>query len=208
MNSAPAQTRHSLLASATVAPRSTAASVGFSPAAPVIAAITQSAGRCAASIKAPSPAAASMPLPDKRVLQFADRPPGRRPPQTGRRVRAQFVRARRIALRGHRLDAIAFGSRLMQIDRAGADRAGRAEDGDAAHAPPAALSIGAPGLRSCIHHTSRPRAGAIQAAARQCRSAADAAPPPEAVEPIHHAAMARNEVAGILGAELPLDRRI
>ena len=47
MNSAPAQTRHSLLASATVAPRSTAASVGRKPAAPVIAAITQSAGRAA-----------------------------------------------------------------------------------------------------------------------------------------------------------------
>ena len=69
MNSAPAQTRHSLLASATVAPRSTAASVGFSPAAPLIAAITQSAGRsrrfdhgrlagCAASM--PVPASASL----------------------------------------------------------------------------------------------------------------------------------------------------
>ena len=37
MNRPPAQTRHSLLASATVAPRSTAASVGFSPTAPLIA---------------------------------------------------------------------------------------------------------------------------------------------------------------------------
>ena len=51
MNSAPAQTRHSLLASATVAPRSIAASVGLRPMAPLIAAITQSAGRCAASMQ-------------------------------------------------------------------------------------------------------------------------------------------------------------
>ena len=36
MNNAPAQTSHSLLASATVAPRSTAASVGLRPAAPVM----------------------------------------------------------------------------------------------------------------------------------------------------------------------------
>ena len=59
MNRPPAQTRHSLLASATVAPRSMAASVGFNPTAPLIAAITQSAGRCAASTNAASPAAAS-----------------------------------------------------------------------------------------------------------------------------------------------------
>ncbi len=64
----PAQTRHSLLASATMAPRSAAASVGASPAAPVIAAITQSAGRCAASITAASPAPTSMPLPASASL--------------------------------------------------------------------------------------------------------------------------------------------
>ena len=46
MNTSPAQTRHSLLASATVTPRSAAAIAGFSPAAPLIAAITQFAGRC------------------------------------------------------------------------------------------------------------------------------------------------------------------
>ena len=44
MNRPPAQTSVSLLASAMIAPRSAAASVGLSPAAPVIAPITQSAG--------------------------------------------------------------------------------------------------------------------------------------------------------------------
>jgi hypothetical protein len=67
----PAQTRHSLLASATAAPRRTAASVGPSPAAPTIAAITQSAGRSAASISASSPAAASIPLPASASLRAA-----------------------------------------------------------------------------------------------------------------------------------------
>ncbi len=133
MNRPPAQTRHSLLASATVAPRSIAASVGFSPAAPVIAAITQSAGRCAASSRPPSPAAASIPLPAKRVLQFV----------VSRRIgdhgesRADLARdlrqRRRIAPRADRLDAISFRRALDQIDRAGADRTGSAENGDAAH---------------------------------------------------------------------------
>ena len=63
MNTSPAQTRHSLLASATVTPRSAAAIAGFSPAAPLIAAITQFAGRCAASIMALSPAPIAMPVP-------------------------------------------------------------------------------------------------------------------------------------------------
>ncbi|MGY4240727.1 hypothetical protein ACVIIZ_002135 [Bradyrhizobium sp. USDA 4523] len=63
MKISPAQTKHSLLASATVAPRSTAASAGFSPAAPLTAAITQSAGRAAASIIALSPAPHSVRVP-------------------------------------------------------------------------------------------------------------------------------------------------
>ena len=70
MNSAPAHTRHSLLASATTAPRSSAANVGLRPAAPVMAAITQSAGQFAASMTAPSPAAAAMPEPGQALLQL------------------------------------------------------------------------------------------------------------------------------------------
>ena len=68
MNRLPAQTRHSLLASASVAPRSIAASAGSSPAAPVIAPITHSAGRRAASATASEPAAASMPLPESSAF--------------------------------------------------------------------------------------------------------------------------------------------
>src|SRR6185437_6618695 len=74
MKKSPAQTRHSLLASATVAPRSTAASAGFNPAAPLTAAIIQSAGRAAASMIALSPAPHSMRVPAKASFKSASRP--------------------------------------------------------------------------------------------------------------------------------------
>ena len=64
-SSAPAQTRLSLLASATIAPRRTAASAGARPAAPTMAAITQSAARAAASTR---------PLGAGRDLDAACRP--------------------------------------------------------------------------------------------------------------------------------------
>src|SRR5262249_53244254 len=59
MKMSPADTRHSLLASAVAVPCRTASSVGLSPATPTIAAITQSAGRLAASSSASSPLDAS-----------------------------------------------------------------------------------------------------------------------------------------------------
>ena len=60
MKSGPAQTRHSLFASATSAPRRTASIVGARPAAPTIADMTQSEGRAAASLSAEGPAPTSM----------------------------------------------------------------------------------------------------------------------------------------------------
>ena len=63
MTRAPAQTSTSLLASATMTPRRIAARVGASPAAPTIPAITQSAGRCAASTSDAGPQAVSIPVP-------------------------------------------------------------------------------------------------------------------------------------------------
>ena len=71
MNISPAHTRHSLLASATLRPCATAASVGLRPAAPMMPAITQSAGRMAASISAAAPAATSMPVPARRSFNAA-----------------------------------------------------------------------------------------------------------------------------------------
>ncbi len=63
VTSAPAHTSASLLASATRTPRRTAAMVGANPAAPTIAAMTQSDGRAAASTTAAAPAPVAMPLP-------------------------------------------------------------------------------------------------------------------------------------------------
>ena len=94
MNRAPAQTRHSLLASATVAPRSSGGERGLQPG--------RAADRRHHPIgrplrrlrpRAASPAAASMPLPDKRVLQLAIGRRGRRRRQSGRRARARAVPA-------------------------------------------------------------------------------------------------------------------
>ena len=68
VNTAPPETRHSLLARAMVAPCLTAASVGSSPSAPTMAAITSSAGRAAASTTACGPAAHSVPLPASMLL--------------------------------------------------------------------------------------------------------------------------------------------
>ena len=67
----PAETRHSLLASATRAPCEAAANVGRSPAAPTIAAMTQSAGSSAASTSAAAPPAVLMPVPAKRFPELA-----------------------------------------------------------------------------------------------------------------------------------------
>ena len=124
MKKSPAQTRHSLLASATVAPRSTAASAGFSPAAPLTAAITQSAGRAAASMMALSPAPHSMRRAGQRILQFAEaRGIGDR-----RKACAEFLcelgQRLHIAVRRQRLDPIAIARAAQQVHRAVADRAG------------------------------------------------------------------------------------
>ena len=80
----PAQTRHSLLASATIRPFPMAAIVGARPAAPTMAAIVQSTGRAAASTSASAPPAASIPLPARRSLRSGRRPDS---PMTARRAR-------------------------------------------------------------------------------------------------------------------------
>ena len=122
-----------MFASATVAPRSIAASVGFNPTAPLIAAITQSAGRCAASIKASSPAAASMPRAGKRVFEITI---GGRISDYGvprADLARDFAERRGIAPRADCIDAITFRVTLDQVERAGTDRAGRSENSNDAH---------------------------------------------------------------------------
>ena len=61
-----------MLASAVQVPWRTASSVGFRPAAPTMAAITQSAGRLAASSSASPPAPTSMPVPASASRKFLE----------------------------------------------------------------------------------------------------------------------------------------
>ena len=207
MNSAPAQTRHSLLASATVAPRSAAASVGLRLVAPVIAAITQSAGRCAASTTASAPAAASMPEPDSSALSS----PYSVGIGDGGKARAELARQLRkrggVAMRGHRLDPIALGILPQQIDRARTDRAGRAQQASPCAATGANSTL-CPRLLLLhrLYHTSKPRAGAADPLTNDADEERGKGGDQEPVEAIHQSAMAGNEMARILRAETPLDR--
>ena len=127
MNSVPAQTRHSLLASATVAPRATAASVGRSPAAPVIAAITQSAGRCSSLDDRIRARGRLDPGSGERVLEFGITFRVGDAATRASSSRASLASALAFFGSGDRLDPIAARLALEQIDRAGADRAGRTE---------------------------------------------------------------------------------
>src|SRR5207342_1904958 len=125
MKKSPAQTRHSLLASATVAPRSTAASAGFNPAAPLTAAITQSAGRAAASMMALSPAPHSILVPARAAFNapsFVGSPRAEFLGELGKRLD--------IGIRRQRLDLIAVTRPPQQIHGAVADRPGSAQDRD------------------------------------------------------------------------------
>ena len=70
MNTSPADTRHSLLASARRRPCRAASNVGSSPAAPTIAASTQSAGSAAAAMTAAGPAATLVAGPGKQRLEL------------------------------------------------------------------------------------------------------------------------------------------
>ena len=142
MKRSPAQTRHSLLASATAAPRSTAASAGFSPAAPLTAAITQSAGRRRGLDDGALAGAAFDAGARERALQFAEP----RRVGDGRELRAEFLgelgQRLDIGIRGQRLDRIAVARAAQQIHGAVADRTGGAQHRDGADgAPPAALLL-------------------------------------------------------------------
>ena len=127
MNSAPAQTRHSLLASATVAPRSAAASVGsrlvgagdrgHHPIGGPLRRLDDGRGT-GGSLDAGA---------GKLGFEFAIRVGI----GDGGKARAELARQARqrrgIAVRGHRRDAIAGGILPQQIDGARTDRAGGAE---------------------------------------------------------------------------------
>ncbi len=173
MNRPPAQTRHSLLASATVAPRSIAASVGFRS--------------DRAADRAHHPIGRPLRRFDQRLVAGGgfDAAAGERALELaiGRRIadhrdaRVQFARdlgeRGRVAARGDRFDAVARRVALDQVDRAGADRAGGAENGDAAQG--GCGFVGGARVHA-LTIPSRPRAGASKPPrARPIRQATSAA---------------------------------
>src|SRR6202051_2593359 len=128
MKKSPAQTRHSLFANATVAPRSTAASAGFSPAAPLTAAMTHTARR----------APTRRPRRGQHHSSFAgtesDAGAGERVFQLGKargigdrgkssaEFPGQFRQPLHVGMRGQRLDLVTVARGAQQIHGAVADR--------------------------------------------------------------------------------------
>ena len=101
----------SLLASASVLPASSAASVGRSPTAPVMPLSTTSHGRPAASVEASSP----------------------RPEYAGRELRDLRLEQVGVAAAGGQADdPEPVGVGAHEVERLGADRSGRPEDDDVA----------------------------------------------------------------------------
>src|SRR5262249_35227366 len=208
MNRPPAHTSVSLLASATIAPRSAAASVGLRPAAPVIAPITHSAGRSAASIKPLSPAAASIPVPASAPLRSpkaagsataAKRAPSSRASaasaaalllahtaSTRKRLRSRLSRSTVLAP----TEPVAPSS--VTVRSAVDDRFHVARDGsdfiDSPHQQTATRRVEAP--------------------ARQSDQYGGQAGGHDAVEAVHKPAVSGNEATRILGAEPTLEDRL
>ena len=206
MKKSPAQTRHSLFASATAAPRSTAASAGFNPAAPLTAAITQSAGRAAASMMALSPAPHSVPRAGKRVLQFA------KPRRIGDRGKprvefaGQLGQRLHIGVRGQRLDLITVARAAQQIHGAVADRTGGAQHRHGARIGRRAALLLRKGTALITSPNHKTAANAIGAAPQQPENRRHNDGGDKAIQPIQQPAMAGNDLARILDAETPLYR--
>ena len=208
MNSAPAQTRHSLLASATVAPRSAAASVGLRLVAPVIAAITQSAGRCAASTTAVGAGRGLDAGAGKLGFEFAV---SIRIGNCGK-ARAEFAREKRqrlgVAMRGYGFDAIATGFLPEQIDGARPDRAGGTEQRHRARY----RRQFHPRQRLFLFHraTTIPASRGRRSSSRtnETDEKSGNGGDEEAVEAIHEAPVAGNEVACVLCPKAPLDGKL
>ncbi len=109
-----------------MAPRATAASVGCKPAAPLIAAITQSAGLLRCLNNGVGTRRGGDPGPGQCILEFRIKLRiGNRRDARGK-VACKFRQRAGVLRRGDSLDPIAIRLTLEKINRAGADRAGRA----------------------------------------------------------------------------------
>src|SRR6185437_1008030 len=204
MKKSPAQTRHSLLASATVAPRSTAASAGFNPAAPLTAAMTQSAGRAAASMIALSPAPHSVPVPASASCRSPSRLGSAMAAKRAWNSFASFARSPTLLLAVNasiRYRSGAARSRsivLSPIDPV-APRTVTVRTADAA----ALLLRKGTALIALPNHKTA--TDAIHAAPQKPENRGQNHCGDKTIETVEQAAMAGNDMAGVLDAEAPLD---
>ncbi len=182
MKAWPAQTRHSLLASATVRPSLTAAWVGRTPAVPAIPATTMSAGRCAASMTASSPAAARDSSPRQRIAQRRKAVRIGESGEAGANADRRCGERRDVPAARYRLDTKGSPLRLQDLHGGAADRARGAEQ-----------------RNGCRHWSAR--------SARRVEEYSEKhADRPEGIQPVHDSAMSWNQMAGILHMKLSLQR--
>src|ERR1700733_3166936 len=206
MKKSPAHTRHSLFASATVAPRSTAASAGFSPAAPLTAAIIQYAGRAAASMMALSPAPHSMRVPARASFNSASRPgsataANRAPNSFASLARSStLVLAVKASTRYRSREARSKSIVLSPIEPV----APRTVTARTADAGALLLRNGTALIFSPNHKTA---ADAIHAVPQKTENRRQHHCRDKAVETIEQPAMARNDSAGVLDAETAFNSR-
>src|SRR5271163_1373267 len=201
MTATPAQTSVSLLASATTRPSRIAANVGARPTAPTIPETTRSAGRLAASSIASSPAAISICRPATPAFR-SGYPAGSAiaanfaPSAIAERASAAPSRPPTTASTAKRSGAAAItcvqDRPIEPVAPSNTSRFGRAEPGAPAAFTwsPLKQSFRDPGPRRT--HSGQDRG--------------DGGRRDEPVEPIHQAAVARNESAGILDAGAPFHR--
>src|ERR1700677_557231 len=200
MKKSPAHTRHSLFASATVAPRSTAASAGFSPAAPLTAAMIQSAGRAAASMMALSPAPHSMRVPARASFNSASRPgsataANRAPNSFASLARSStLVLAVKASTRYRSREARSKSIVLSPIEPV----APRTVTARTADAGALLLRNGTALIFSPNHKTA---ADAIHAAPQKTKNRCQDHRRDEAVETVEQPAMPWNDLAGVLDAK-------
>src|SRR3984885_11797495 len=200
MKKSPAHTRHSLFASATVAPRSTAASAGFNPAAPLMAAMTQSDGRAAASMIALSPAPHSMRVPAKASFNSASRPGSATAAKRAPNSFANLARPSTLALavkastRYRSREARSKSIVLSPIEPV----APKTVTARTADAEALLLRNGTALIFSPNHKTA---ADAIHAAPQKSQNRRQDHRRDKAVETIEQSAMSGNDLAGVLDVE-------
>src|ERR1044072_5374149 len=201
----PAQTSDSLLASASVAPRSIAASDGSRPATPVIAPITMSAGRRAASATASEPAATSILEPESSEFTSWQAPRCATPAKRAPSSRGSLARAAPFLCA---VSASTVNRPFWRLSRS------MVLDPIEPVAPRMVTPRTAAGLTFGrvpfgIKSPNQKAAGwSVEAAADETHHGGGRCPCQKPIQAVHHASMARAYPPGSLAPNLPLHGRL